>query len=126
MFRGWKRSSFVLLFAATALVIAGCQEGSAEGSSGEAAQQEQSDDEHHHDEGEHHEGEHHEGDHHASEGESEAVEVPEGGKEFDPSVSADRMPKGAWHCDMKGKVHYAAMEKGDGECPVCGMDLVQK
>lgn len=136
MIRGLKRSSFVLLFAATALVIAGCDEGQTSESADEAAQQEQTDEDHHHDEGEHHEGNHdrgehhegedHEGEHHASEGESKTVEVADDGNEFDPMVSADQIPEGAWHCDMNGEVHYAAMEKGDGECPVCGMDLVQK
>jgi rubrerythrin len=41
-------------------------------------------------------------------------------------VKADQVPEGTWHCNMNGKVHYAAMKKGKGECPVCGMDLKEK
>lgn len=125
MYKRLKRSSFVLFFTLTALVIAGCDGGGSNESTDETAQQEQADESHHHDEGEHREGEHQHGEHHASADESKAVEVPDEGKEFDPSVSADQVPEGAWHCDMNGEVHYAAMEEGDGECPVCGMDLVQ-
>jgi len=58
--------------------------------------------------------------------ETELVSVPEEGKKFDPSAEASRIPDGAWHCNMNDKVHYAAMKKGDGECPVCGMKLKQK
>lgn len=46
----------------------------------------------------------------------------EGGK-IDPPVEKAKIPAGAWYCDM-GTVHYARMEKGDGKCPECGMDLV--
>lgn len=53
------------------------------------------------------------------------VDVPEDGKEFDPSVKQAQLPAGAWHCNMKGDVHYAAMKKGDGKCPVCNMKLVE-
>jgi hypothetical protein len=56
---------------------------------------------------------------------SSAIEVPAQGKKFDPPVKADPLPAGAWYCDM-GTVHYARMEKGDGTCPVCKMDLKQK
>jgi rubrerythrin len=93
--------------------------------------------EHHAHEGEGHdhahegEGHHHhegEGHHHGEKGDESAEEtasvtVPKEGKEFDPAVSVDKLPKGAWHCNMGGKAHYAAMEKGDGRCPVCNMML---
>lgn len=59
-------------------------------------------------------------------GETDLVSLPETGKKFDPSVKASQIPEGAWHCNMNDKVHYAAMKKGDGECPVCGMKLKQK
>ncbi len=57
---------------------------------------------------------------------TDLVNVPEQGKKFDPSVDASQIPGGAWHCNMNDKVHYAAMKKGNGECPVCGMKLKQK
>lgn len=56
---------------------------------------------------------------------ADTVEVPAAGKKFDPPVSKDEIPMGAWMCDM-GTVHYARMEKGDGKCPECGMDLTHK
>lgn len=56
----------------------------------------------------------------------ETVEVPKDGKKFEPSVAASHMPKGAWHCNMNDKVHYAAMEKSNGTCPVCNMKLERK
>lgn len=52
------------------------------------------------------------------------VEVPAEGKKFDPAVTKEQVPDGAWICDM-GTVHYARGEKGDGKCPVCGMMLVE-
>lgn len=52
------------------------------------------------------------------------VEVSATGTNFDPPVAKDRIPEGAWFCDM-GTVHYARMEEGDGRCPRCGMRLVQ-
>ncbi|MGE0323832.1 MAG: hypothetical protein AB7S68_16080 [Polyangiaceae bacterium] len=57
---------------------------------------------------------------------SNKVEVAADGTRFDPPVSSDRIPDGAWMCEMKGEVHYAAKNKGDGKCPVCSMALVQK
>lgn len=54
-----------------------------------------------------------------------AVEVPAQGKKFEPPIKPEQLPAGAWYCDM-GTVHYARMEKGDGSCPVCKMDLKQK
>lgn len=56
--------------------------------------------------------------------ETNVVEVTAEGSRFDPPVPKARIPDGAWMCDM-GKVHYAASEKGDGKCPVCGMELVK-
>jgi hypothetical protein len=55
----------------------------------------------------------------------ETVEVPAGGVEFDPAMPKEKIPDRAWYCDM-GTVHYAAMEKQDGMCPVCGMELAHK
>ena len=51
------------------------------------------------------------------------VEVTDNGTKFDPAVAKSKIPDGAWACVMGGKVHYASMEKGKGECPLCGMDL---
>ena len=53
------------------------------------------------------------------------VEVSAGGTEFEPAVPVDSIPDGSWACVMDGKVHYAATEKGAGECTVCGMNLTQ-
>ena len=55
----------------------------------------------------------------------EMVEVPEGGEEFEPPVTAEQLPDGVWYCPMDD-VHWAQPEKGNGECPVCGMFLDQK
>ena len=54
------------------------------------------------------------------------VTVAAEGTRFDPAVTSTQIPSGVWMCDMNGSVHYAALERGDGECPVCGMNLVQK
>ena len=51
------------------------------------------------------------------------VEVAAEGTEFDPAVEVVQLPDGVWYCDM-GTVHYATLQPG--ECPLCGMDLVQK
>ena len=53
------------------------------------------------------------------------VEVAAGGTEFDPAVPASSIPDGSWACVMNDTVHFAASDKGAGECPVCGMNLVQ-
>lgn len=55
---------------------------------------------------------------------TEMVEVAATGSQFDPPVGKEQVPEGAWICDM-GTVHYAAMDKPEGGCPLCGMDLVQ-
>lgn len=57
---------------------------------------------------------------------ADTVEVPQKGKEYDPSLPIEKFPKEAWVCDMGGKSHWAAMEKPeDGKCPVCNMMLSQ-
>ncbi|MBW2465005.1 MAG: hypothetical protein JRH11_25375, partial [Deltaproteobacteria bacterium] len=43
---------------------------------------------------------------------------------FDPPVEPSKIPDGAWACVM-GTVHYASLDQGDGNCPICGMELVQ-
>ncbi|MEM9865851.1 MAG: heavy metal-binding domain-containing protein [Myxococcota bacterium] len=48
-----------------------------------------------------------------------SVEAP---VRFEPAVEKDAIAPGAWICDM-GSVHYA--QPGEGECPICGMDLVE-
>lgn len=53
------------------------------------------------------------------------VSVTREGSEFEPPISKQRIPAGAWYCDM-GTVHYARTAEGDGQCPSCGMTLVQK
>ena len=57
---------------------------------------------------------------------TETVEVPEGGIEFDPPIEKDQLPddQDLWICDM-GTVEWAQPEEGDGECPICGMDLTE-
>lgn len=52
------------------------------------------------------------------------VEVGVDGTRYDPAVSVEQIPAGAWICDM-GTVHYASLNQGDGSCPVCGMFLTQ-
>ncbi len=46
------------------------------------------------------------------------------GVRFDPPVAENRIPDGAFYCDM-GTVHFAALQRNDGRCPVCGMELKQ-
>lgn len=53
------------------------------------------------------------------------VHVADNGTKFDPAVSKDKIPDEAWACVMGGKVHFASMKKGNGECPLCGMNLKQ-
>ncbi|MFB6351485.1 MAG: hypothetical protein ABEK29_06820 [Bradymonadaceae bacterium] len=128
MFKNVSRSFFV--FFVVLAVVAGCDKTKSGSSSEESAKEEQTA-EHQESEGHAHKGE---GEGHAhddssdeqAEGEAELVEVTEEGKKFEPSVDVSRIPQGAWHCNMNDKVHYAATKKGDGECPVCGMDLKKK
>lgn len=55
----------------------------------------------------------------------EIVEVPDEGAEFDPPIDPEQLPDGVWFCDM-GTAHWAQPEKGDDECPLCGMRLTEK
>ena len=57
--------------------------------------------------------------------ETAVVEVAPTGSEFEPAIEVDRLPPGAWYCDM-GTTHYARLEKSEDPCPVCGMTLVEK
>ncbi len=55
----------------------------------------------------------------------EKIELTAEGGKLDPPVKPERLPAGAWYCDM-GTVHWAATEKPeDGKCPLCGMALKQ-
>jgi Cu(I)/Ag(I) efflux system membrane fusion protein len=56
---------------------------------------------------------------------SSPVELPAEGKEFKPGIDAKRVPDDAWYCPMD-PVHWAQPDKGDGSCPVCGMNLKHK
>lgn len=53
------------------------------------------------------------------------IQIADDGTKFDPPVSKDKIPNEAWACVMGGKVHYASMKKGNGDCPLCGMRLTQ-
>lgn len=61
---------------------------------------------------------------HSAESQPSTVEVPEDGTQFDPPVTPEQIPSGAWMCNMMGEVHYASMQPGD--CPICGMHLTQQ
>ena len=54
------------------------------------------------------------------------ADIPPGGKEFEPPIPSEAVPEGAWYCDMNDTAHWVQHEKGDGECPVCGMFLKEK
>ena len=56
---------------------------------------------------------------------SSPIEVPDEGKEFDPGIPPDKVPEGVWYCPMDPS-HWAQGEEGDGECPICGMNLEEK
>lgn len=56
---------------------------------------------------------------------TEQVDVPEDGKEFDPAIAPNKLPDGVYYCPM-GETHWAQHQKGNGECPICGMNLKQK
>lgn len=58
-------------------------------------------------------------------GEAPPVEVDPEGSEFDPPIDPGRLPDEVWYCDM-GTTHWAQPEKGDDECPLCGMRLTEK
>jgi Cu(I)/Ag(I) efflux system membrane fusion protein len=53
------------------------------------------------------------------------VNVPKGGEEFEPAITPDQLPDGVYYCPMS-KVHWAQPEEGDGQCPICGMNLAEK
>jgi hypothetical protein len=53
------------------------------------------------------------------------IQVSKKGGKIDPPVPTSKIPPGAWMCAM-GKVHFAALEQGNGSCPLCGMKLTQK
>jgi hypothetical protein len=53
------------------------------------------------------------------------VDVSAEGTQFDPPVTPEQIPPGAWYCPMD-TVHYASLQQGDGSCPVCGMTLLQR
>ncbi len=55
----------------------------------------------------------------------EIVEVPDEGVSFEPPIDPEQLPEGVWYCDM-GTTHWAQPEKGDDECPNCGMRLTKK
>ncbi len=44
------------------------------------------------------------------------------GTKHDPPIALDKVPDGAWYCDM-GTAHYTQAAEGDGKCPLCGMAL---
>ena len=56
---------------------------------------------------------------------ADPVEIAADGTRFDPAITVEQVPAGAWMCDM-GTVHYASLEQGDGDCPVCGMRLTER
>lgn len=56
---------------------------------------------------------------------AKAITVAKTGTKFDPSIKPSELPDDAWACVMGGKVHYARMEKGDGKCEICKMNLSQ-
>ncbi|WP_158542398.1 efflux RND transporter periplasmic adaptor subunit [Lujinxingia litoralis] len=65
----------------------------------------------------------HDHEHHHDHEPTSPVEVVPEGTRFDPAIDPERLPEGAWFCDM-GTTHYA--QHASGECPVCGMSLVEK
>ncbi len=50
------------------------------------------------------------------------VTLSEAGLRFDPPLPKSRVPEGAYYCDM-GTVHFAALARGTGQCPLCRMQL---
>jgi Cu(I)/Ag(I) efflux system membrane fusion protein len=55
-----------------------------------------------------------------------ASDIPKDGKEFDPPIPAASVPKDTWYCDMNDTSHWVQHEKGEGDCPICGMHLKHK
>ena len=56
---------------------------------------------------------------------AQAPAVTAEGTKFEPPIEKDQVPAGAWFCDM-GTVHYASLDKKDGTCPLCKMQLKHK
>ena len=50
----------------------------------------------------------------------------EEGEKHNPPIKSADVPEGSWFCDMSDTAHFVRPVKGDGECPVCGMKLVEK
>jgi hypothetical protein len=48
------------------------------------------------------------------------------GKQFNPPVRPEQLPKGSWFCEMGGTVHWAQPQEGDRQCPLCRMELKHK
>jgi len=93
-----KRVAFVLLVAGLAAGAAGCDKSSPEGHSSSATA-----------------------------GAAGPVKVAPEGTKFDPAITPDQVPEGAWYCNMNDHVHWAATTKTeDGRCPACGMNLTRK
>jgi hypothetical protein len=44
----------------------------------------------------------------------------------EPSVPMAEIPNGRWYCNMNDMAHYSRADKGDGKCPVCSMNLMQR
>ena len=61
----------------------------------------------------------------AEKAEGAKVTVTKEGGKIDPPVKPSAIPDGAWMCKM-GTVHYASLDKGDGKCPICGMNLTEQ
>ena len=53
---------------------------------------------------------------------TDLVEVPPGGRQFDPPIKKSQLPSGVWYCDM-GDVHWAQKVEGNHQCPLCKMEL---
>ena len=47
------------------------------------------------------------------------------GVKHDPPLAISAVPHGHWYCDM-GTAHFTSEKPGAGNCPLCGMKLVEK
>jgi hypothetical protein len=56
---------------------------------------------------------------------ADTLEIPAEGKQIKPPVRPAQLPTGAWYCDM-GLVHWAQLNEGNRQCPLCKMELKQK
>jgi rubrerythrin len=124
-----KTRMLMIFVVALSLALAGCENKSGDAAKADEAKAEEpaeGEDEKAEESGESDEAEE-SGDDEAAEKQepAEKVEVAEGGTEFDPAIQPEKLPDGAWYCDM-GTVHWAGTEKPeDGKCPVCGMKVKQ-